>query len=303
MAFKKKFTYLSETDKEKIENLCRVIRRSESSKKNLYYIVANFGEFLEDSVFVADPSDADRYISHLKNEILAKHLQEHYCACIFFELRTFFDHALNHELVCENPFGGIENPFSFPDKLKSADLPKLSDVDALLGRCYEDSECLASVLLAFRMGLTTSEIANLEKNQFCINEKSGDIYLKMWRWEKEVKKELYLLVPRDIVPHIREQVLSTPTDYNFLFMSRKTKKAPTVRALQYRLDNIQADSEVKIQFSQLRSLFLYLLLVEKAPVNEICRYAGIRGDWLTRYDDIPEALIADAAKYINIRLA
>ena len=78
MAFKKTFSYLNDTDQQKIESLCRVIRRSEASRKNLYYIVANFGEFLEDSVFVADSSDADRYITHLKNEILVGHLKEHY---------------------------------------------------------------------------------------------------------------------------------------------------------------------------------------------------------------------------------
>lgn len=302
MAFKKTFSYLNDTDQQKIESLCRVIRRSEASRKNLYYIVANFGEFLEDSVFVADSSDADRYITHLKNEILVGHLKEHYCACIFFELRTFFDHAANQELVYENPFSGTDNPFSFPDKLKSADLPKLSDVDKLLGLCYGETECLVAVLLAFRMGLTTSEIAVLEKKQFCLNEKDGDVYLKMWRWADGLKKELFLLVPRDIVPHIRAQILATPSDYEFVFRSRKTKKPPTVRALQYRLDNIQEECETKIQFSQLRSLYLYLLLIEKVPVNDICRYAGIKGDWLSRYDDIPEALIADASKYINIRI-
>ena len=302
MAFKKKFVYLTETDKDSIEEICRALRRSSSSRKNLFYIVANYGEFLEGSVFDSTSSDAKRYVDYLKGEVVAGRLQEKYCACLFFELRSFFDRLVAGDMVCDNPFGGYDNPFRFPDKLRSEDLPKLSDVDTLLGTCSDELECYVAVLLALRMGLTVSEIAVIEKKQFCLNEKDGDIYLKMWRWDNGEKRELFLYVPRDIVPHIKEQVLSTPEDYAHLFRSKKTKKTPTVRAMQLRLGKIQEGLDFSISFSQLRSLCLYLMLLEQIPVQDICRYAGIRGDWLTRYDEIPETLIADASKYVNIRI-
>lgn len=302
MAFKKKFIYLTENDRECIEENCRMLRRSAASRKNLFYIIANYGEFLEGSVFDSSSSDAKKYVDFLKSEVVAGRLQEKYCACLFFELRTFFDSLVSSERTSENPFGGYDNPFRFPDKLRTEDLPKLSEIDTLLGLCSDDSESYAAVLLALRMGLTISEIAGIEKKQFCLNEKDGDVYLKMWRWDNGEKKELFLYVPRDIIPHLKEQYMATPSDYTHLLRSKKTKKPPTVRGLQLRLEKIQEGLDFSISFSQLRSFCLYMMLLEQVPVQDICRYAGIRGDWLTRYDDIPQALIADAAKYVNIRI-
>jgi len=300
MALKKTFTYLSGEDRNTIEDICRTLRRSQTSVKNMFYIVVNFGEYMEKSVFAATKSDASKYIEHLHAKIANEQLEEKYCACLFFELRTFYDRALICELVKNNPFSGCENPFRFPEKLFLEDLPKLSDVDMLLNACSEQPDIYAAVLLAFRMGLTTSEIVNLEKKSFCLDEKRGNIYLKMWRWADGEKKELFLYVPRDIVAPLKMQNDATPTDYPYFFRSKKTKKPLVKRGLQLKLEKVQEGLPISIQFSQLRSLCLYLMLMEQVPVQNICRYAGIRGDWLTRYDEIPKDLIANAAKYTRI---
>ena len=301
MAFKKKFLYLNDSDRESIEQLCHIIRRSASSRKNLFYIVANFGEFIESSVFESSLSDAKRYIDTLRSEVAAGRLQEKYCACIFFELRTFFERALVRGLMDHNPFSGSDNPFSFPDRLNTADLPTLSEVDNLLILCPDDSDVLVAVLLAFRMGLSVSEIAELKKEQFCLNERTGRVYLKMWRWDDGEKKELFLTVPGDITERVMDQVKSTPSGYAFLFRSRE-KKPYHVRSLQAKLERLQKDCENPVSFSKLRSLFIYLTLLEGVPVNDICRYVGIKGDWLTRYESIPQELIADAADYVRLRI-
>lgn len=300
MALKKKFLHLSESDRGFIEHVCHSLRRSDSSRKNMFYIIANFGEFIEGSVFEASSSDARRYVDTLKSEVAAGRLQEKYCACIFFELRTFFDRALAQQLVESNPFSGHDNPFSFPDRLSTADLPALSEVDRLLNLCPDDSDMLVAVLLAFRMGLSVSEIAGLKKEQFCLNESTGRVHLKMWRWDDGEKKGLFLTVPGDITKRVMEQLKNTPPDYAFLFRSRE-KKPYQVRSLQLKLANLQKDIEEPITFSRLRSLCIYLMLLENIPVKDICRYIGIKGDWLARYDGIPEALVADASEYVRIR--
>jgi len=177
----------------------------------------------------------------LINQIYSnEQLEEKYCACLFFELRTFYDRALICELVKNNPFSGCENPFRFPEKLFLEDLPKLSDVDMLLNACSEQPDIYAAVLLAFRMGLTTSEIVNLEKKSFCLDEKRGNIYLKMWRWADGEKKELFLYVPRDIVAPLKMQNDATPTDYPYFFRSKKTKKPLVKRGLQLKLEKVHS---------------------------------------------------------------
>ena len=301
MANKKKFTYLTETDRNAIEQCCLKLRRSAQSRQNLFYIVANFGEFISGSVFEADSRDAGEYVQCLSDQCRQGYLKEHSCACVFFELRSFFDSTVEWNLIERNPFGGLSNPFSFPDRLSTADLPKFSEVDRLLNLCPENSDILVAVLLAFRMGLSISEIVTLKKNQFCLDEKEGKVYLKTWRMDSGEKKELFLSVPGDIAGQIQRQIHSTPSDYEFLFRSRE-KKPYQVRSLQHKLSLLQKDCEEPVTFSKLRSLCIYLMLLEDVPVSDICRYIGIRGDWLSRYDGIPKELIADAAEYVKLKI-
>lgn len=295
------YLYLCDEDREVITSCCNVLRRTRDSRQNLFYIIANFGEFSMSSVFDAEPLDAQNYITFLADEMKQGKIQEQYCACIFSELRIFYDYALSHGLVSQNPFSNQKNPFKFPDKLRAADLPSLTEVDLLLRLCENEPVLYLAVLLAFRMALPISEIATIQKNQFCVNEKDGDLYLKMWRWIDGEKKEKFLYVPRDIVPHITKMARQTPAEYLYL-LRNKHNKPFVVRTLQLRLDAIQKDTGIKIQFSELRSLCIYLMLTEKIPSKKICAFTNIRGDWLKRYDYIPEELILDATKYIHIRI-
>lgn len=295
------YTYLSDNDRTVIESCCKLLRKTKNSRQNLFYIIANFGEFSMSSVFDATPLDAENYIAFLADEVKQGKLQEKYCACLFLELRSFYDYALNHQLIFENPFSNQENPFKFPDKLRAADLPSLAEVDMLLSICNDDPVLHLAVLLAFRMALTISEIVNIEKKQFCIDEKEGELYLKMWRWTDGEKKEKFLYVPRDIVPYISKMARQTPSEYKYLFRSER-KKPFAVRTMQNMLDSAQKDTGVKIQFSELRSLSIYMMLVENIPIKDICSYTNIKGDWLSRYDTIPEELILDAVKYVHLRV-
>lgn len=301
MAFKKKFLFLSDQDKENIEQLCAVLRRTTQSKRNMFYIVANFGEFFEGSVFESTQKDARNYIGFLEERCSEGQLKEHSCACVFLELRTFFDHAAVSGLMGFNPFSGIENPFQLPDRLSSASLPSLSEVDKLLCSCPDDSDILPAVLLALRMALSVSEIASLKKEQVCLDESKGRFYIKMWRWDNGEKKELFLYVPGDVSAHLSEQIRSTPVEYPYVFRSRE-KKPYHERSLQLKLERAQKDVENKICFSHLRSLSIYLMLQESIPVSDICRYVGTKPDWFTRYENIPESLICDAAEYVKLRV-
>ena len=295
------YSYLSDADRETIEACCYTLRKTKDSRQNLFYIIVNFGEYCEKSVFEADTVDALRYLEFLSDEIDAKRLEEKYGACLFMELRRFYDCALSKNLVTDNPLAGMSNPFQMPDKIYVSDLPTLTDVDLLLQLCDNHPVLFLAVLLAFRLTLPINEIVNLEKSQFCIDESDANMYLKAWRWVEGEKKELFLLIPRDMVPYVRKVAASSPAEYKYLIRNQKNRPY-TARSLQRLLADVQEDTGIKVQFSELRSLGIYLMLAEQIPIKEICSFANVRGDWLTRYNEIPEELKLDTANYVHIRI-
>ena len=298
---RKTYQYISLQERDVIKACCHYLRQTKDSRKNMFYIITNFGEFSEKSVFAVSEQDAAKYLEFLSKERKKGSIQEDYCACIFLELRTFYDHTLTLGMTSINPFSGTQNPFKLRDRLNVVDLPTLQQVDVLLDKCQKEPVLYLSVLFAFRMGLPISEIVQLEKEKFCYDESDGHMYLSAWRWVDGEKKESLLSVPEDLVSPIQEMVQMTPADYKYLFRNQR-KKAYVVRTMQRLLNDIQEGQETKIQFSELRSLCMYMMLQEKIPVRKICAYTNIRGDWLIRYEKVDRSLILDASNCVHIRI-
>lgn len=296
----KSYQFLSVEERSVIKTYCNILRKTPDSRKNMFYIVTNFGEFSQKSVFEVDEMDAEKYLGFLAKEKKRGNVQEDYCACIFLELRTFYDFIQSCGTI-PNPFSGIENPFKLRDRLSVVDLPSLQEVDILLGTCKNDPVLFLCVLFAFRMALPISEIVQLEKRNFCFDESDGNMYLSAWRWVDGQKKEMLLAVPDDLIPHIQNVLELTPADYNYLFRSQKGKTY-AVRSMQRLLNDAQKKLDKKIQFSELRSLCMYIMLQEKIPVQKICAYTNIRGDWLVRYEKVDRSLILDASKCVHIQI-
>lgn len=295
------YKYMTPAQKDIIESCCAHLRRTKNSRQNLFYMVANFGECIQKSVFEAEKLDATDYISFLNSEMNSGNLQEKYCACLYSELRTFFDYVQRTGLIEDNPFLYIDNPFEFPERMNFKNLPSLTEVDMLLSLCENDPILMASVLLSFKMMLPIGEVITLKKKQFGLDPDKGEVYLKQWRWIDGKKEEAYLLVPRDVLPFIQKLAAQTPSDYPYLL--RNTKKKPfSARGLQVKLENIQKNTEIKINFSELRSLGIYLLLASQVPVKEISHFTNVRTDWLSRFDKIPEDYRLDTTKYMHIKI-
>ena len=300
-AERRTYEFLKEEELNMIEEICNEIRKSHDSKKNMVYIVSSFAEFCKGELFNVSDDQVEAYLSFLKEGVVNKRFKEQYCACIFLELRAFYDRAALLGYVMESPFTGMENPFKFQTKLDMSDVPSLSEVDHLLTLCDSNPTLKLFVLLAFRMGLTISEMVGLEKKNFIFNVEDGRTYLKIWRHIDGVQKEAYLLVPGDLISYISNMASSTSKDFPYLFRNQKGRPF-AVRTVQQLLGWLQEGEKKVITLSQLRSLFIYLMLVKRVPMDKITAYTNVRGDWFFKYESIPKELIFDAAEYVNIKV-
>ena len=268
----------------------------------MFYIIAGFSTHIKKPVFEADAMDARKYIDFLQKKQNSGHLKESVCACICSELCRFYEYVCAMGYMEGNPFPSFPSIFQFPGSLSSASLPSLKDVDLLLSLCANEPMLFTSVLLALRMALPIREIVDLKKEQLCTDQNGDEIYLSAWRWKDGRKENCFLIVPSDVVPFLRETFLMTPEDYPYL-LQNKAGRPYAIRSLQSALARQQADSGINICYSELRSLSMYLMLVEKIPAADIAAYAGVTDRWLTLYDHIPDDLVLDAAKYVHLRIS
>lgn len=292
--------YLTTTELDFIENNYFNLRRSDASRKNMFYLLSTFSNYTKKPLFDALPQDADSYINHLKKQLQNGTFKENYCCCVFLELRKFYEYAEDWECIDQNPFQAA-NPFQTNEKLLAADLPSLQDIDTLLSICADEPMLYLAVLLAFRMALPISEIVSLKKEQVCSEHGRQDIYLRMERQAGKKEKTSFLLIPEDILLPLKQTILSTEESYPYI-LRNKHGRPYAKRSLQNLLATTLEGSGISIHFSALRSLCLFLMLIEKVPVGQIADYAGVEGRWLTLYDHIPEKLRLDASKYVHLRI-
>lgn len=296
-----KYEFLTSTELEFINNICFKLRRSADSRKNLFYILANFSNCIEKSLFEVSSKDAYYYTKLLRKQLKNHQIQENYCCCIFLELRKFYEYAENTGFIQENPFQNIKNPFHAPEQLSAGSLPALDKVDQLLSLCEPDTMLYLAVLLAFRMALPISEITELKKTQICSELDSTNLFIRMERHKDKDNTPSFLYVPEDLRQPLKRAILSTDENFPYVLQNKHGRPYAT-RSLQNALSSIQKESGNSICFSNLRSLSIYLMLIEKIPVKEIASYVGVEGTWLTLYDHIPNSLQLDASKYVHLRV-
>lgn len=134
-------------------------------------------------------------------------------------------------------------------------LPSLEDLDLLLSLTSDNLFLSLAVLFAFRMALPVSEIVKLRRSDVVQNENDGLFYLKALRYIDELQQDAYLLIPDDVLPLIRESVCTAAANDTDPYLIRSLRRrATTIRTLQHTLSVVQADTELHITFSKLRSM-------------------------------------------------
>lgn len=297
---KNTYPYLTAEEIQFIQSL-GMNRFSLDSRKNLCYILGNFSNFIKQPLFLAGSSDASAYANFLLQKIQEKLLKESYCCCIFYELRSFYEIALNNGMVDYNPFTVFKNPFKIKTELDSNDLPSLADVDLLLTLLRPYPKLHLTALLALRMTCSVSNILEIKKKDLCFDQAAGELFLRRERIVNKKKETEYLLIPEDLIPFLEDVYQSTAASFPYL-LEHKPGKPYTYRTLNRHFKSVQTAAGLNINLSQLRSLGMFLLLVEKVPVDQIAAFSGIKGVWLNQYKHIPAELKDRTAELMNIRI-
>ncbi len=299
------FDFVTLEEQNSILSVCDYARKNPTSRKNLSYIVSSFSNFIEKSPFSSTYDDICSYTAFLQSQCRKKLLKESYCYVVFLELRSFFFTAEQlHVLQNPSPFTDFKNPFHWNYGEHTA-LPTFEDLDVLLSLSADNIFLTLAILLAFRMTLPISEIVSLRRSDVIINKKDGQFYLKAQRYVEEQQQEAYLLIPEDLLPLIKESILSSPdtsADANPYLVRSPRCQSASIRSLQRLLAAAQSGSGLSITFSCLRSFGIYVFLASKVPLDLLCSYSNIspQRNWFSMYT-LPDKLCLDACSYVHFR--
>lgn len=297
--------YMTAEEQDTVMAICNIARKNPDSRKHLSYIVTYFSNYIKKSPISATYTDITSYISFLQSQQHKKLLTESYCYVIFCELRSFFSFGAQLQYLPNGSlFDSIPNPFHWTYSSQMDALPSLEDLDLLLSLTSDNLFLSLAVLFAFRMALPVSEIVKLRRSDVVQNENDGLFYLKALRYIDELQQDAYLLIPDDVLPLIRESVCTAAANDTDPYLIRSLRRrATTIRTLQHTLSVVQADTELHITFSKLRSMGIYIMMISNVPFESLCSYVNLApaGNWfLTK--PIPDRLCLDASSYVHIRI-
>lgn len=267
-------------------------RKSYDSQKNVVYIINAFLTYSDKNIKEIEKEDIHKYFRFLIEKTKDGCLEEEYVRMIYIELRSFFAYCYKINYITSNPFSDITLPIKDKKYIETSKFPDLIDVNDLLEKIDEHSIYVA-VILALRMGLSTSELINIKKEDIIHNKEDDLFYIKI-----EKRNNIrFLCIPNDIIPDIKREILSTPANCFYLLSPNKKDKYGT-RYIQIKLKRYNTD----ITFSDLRNLSIYLMFAGGANIEEVIGYTGMKGEWFKKYDKIPTKYKFDAVKYSKLQI-
>lgn len=301
--------------------------RSKSTGKtqaNLHLFLKQFSDFAKKDVLVMQAEDAKVYTEHLYEAIRKGKRKGSYVKVMLLSLRKFYTFLIEYRyefgdrgitVPKHNPFEGVV--IGIPDKveLTSEDLPSLSDLDALLEASANTNQSLfLAISLAAKVGLSISEISNLspsmvgymrdEQNfQAVTGTSKKHLYICLNAIGEHGRTKRYLQVPEDIEELLNLDLTSDFNTTNPYLITYKGKHY-SERTMQYHLKELCQQIGLKqITFADLRNLAIFLMKEGGASTQEIAKYTGQEGRWISRFSGVSASKIFNAASYsrINIR--
>ena len=266
-------------------------RRSKRTAKEYWSVCRIICDFLQKDFLEISREDAKKYFDYLEEECQKGNIK---------------DTTINHRFyVCKSvamqvnnisPELGFGQPFSYfssleiDPELKANKLASTKDIDKLLIACEDNLKMYLMISLAYRMALSTSEVANIKEDDFTYTD--GELYLTVTSDAIGADYKL-LRVPEDIEILINKylSVREYADENRYLFYNRVKKKI-TVRNIDSMFMGVVARAGLKTRytFKDLRAKAIVDTLKSNddklETLQEIGEYTGLKGLQLNKYIEV-----------------
>lgn len=259
--------------------------KNERTKREYIRLCNNIMEFCQKDFFALTEQDAFDYLHSLESMVSAGSLKISTLNTKMAVLHSISNYMLQHPSITPEDY--LQNPFWNPHRLNGKRMLNMShilsvnEVDVLLSEAKSSPMVFLAIALAFRMGLSTSEMLTLRLKDF-FQDAENEYGLHLSR--RTVK------VPKDIID-LLDRLVAQGICKDYLFPGRRGGHI----SLQFLLAEYRRCVSSSYSLQDLRNSFIAYSFFGGANATQIAEYLGITQPWLTRYQEVVQLLHVDSA--------
>lgn len=203
---------------------------------------------------------------------------------------------LNIPVDYKNIFLPIRIP-EISEVLSVGDVPTVKEVDKVLIACEKDTMLFCIVTLAFRCGLTASEICSLKPNQFFEDaNKNHGIEFHRGKTIRRIK------VPEDVMAIITPYVEKCPAGMDYLFYNKRGLPLKVRNLESYFSKALMKAGIPPLTIQDIRNSSVVYMLRYGADPEKTAEYFGVESRWMYRYAKVVEELSVSPIDLIHIKI-
>ena len=255
--------------------------KSESTILSYQTDILEFIDYVDKGMDQITAKDVASYYSFMQQKVSAKILQPSTLAKKMRELNSFFSYLFDNRGLydIDESYRNYFEPYlKLIEKVsKQANAIPIEDIDAIFVAAQQDSMAYCMLTLLYRMGLSTTEIGELHRNDISLYDNGAYLFVP--------RRQDACFIPEDVY-HILEGYLSKSEEKTYLFYNKRGNKINSMYFSRLMKKYTSLAGVPSYSAEALRNSCAYTMFAYHAKPEEVAQEMGVTETQIRRYKNL-----------------
>lgn len=255
--------------------------KSESTISSYQTDISEFIDYVDKGMDQITAKDVASYYSFMQQKVSAKILQPSTLAKKMRELNSFSSYLFDNRGLydIDESYRNYFEPYlKLIEKVsKQANAIPIEDIDAIFVAAQQDSMAYCMLTLLYRMGLSTTEIGELHRNDISLYDNGAYLFVP--------RRQDACFIPEDVY-HILEGYLSKSEEKTYLFYNKRGNKINSMYFSRLMKKYTSLAGVPSYSAEALRNSCAYTMFAYHAKPEEVAQEMGVTETQIRRYKNL-----------------
>ena len=255
--------------------------KSESTILSYQTDILEFINFIDKGMDQITSEDVASYYDFMQQKVSAKILQPSTLAKKIRELNSFFSYLFDNKGLygIDEDYRNYFEPYlKLIEKVsKQANAIPVEDIDAIFVAAQQDSMAYCMLTFLYRMGLSTTEIGELQRNDISLYDNGAYLFVP--------GRQDSCFIPEDVY-HILEDYLSKSEEKTYLFYNKRGNKINSMYFSRLMKKYTLLAGVPSYSAEALRNSCAYTMFAYHAKPEEVAQEMGVTETQIRRYKNL-----------------
>lgn len=255
--------------------------KSESTILSYQTDISEFIDYVDKGMDQITAKDVASYYSFMQQKVSAKILQPSTLAKKMRELNSFSSYLFDNRGLydIDEEYRNYFEPYlKLIEKVsKQANAIPIEDIDAIFVAAQQDSMAYCMLTLLYRMGLSTTEIGELHRNDISLYDNGAYLFVP--------RRQDACFIPEDVY-HILEGYLSKSEEKTYLFYNKRGNKINSMYFSRLMKKYTSLAGVPSYSAEALRNSCTYTMFAYHAKPEEVAQEMGVTETQIRRYKNL-----------------